>query len=254
MSLPQTPEVYQPAKLWQPHTLSGELTEAAAQFLQNSGTDPVHHDLEDRLANDLAHEAEKYISAKTADNSVCAADIYRAATAIRYGKGNCIAYAEATAAVGKQLGLNMSIVWQNTAPHKHAFNVWHNEGTLWIIDGDEKYRSPVSRSTEPEDGGEVFSSFSSAYEAFASTNGRLIVNKEDGARDEWRSLPPVLSDTTNPYEDFLVILPADEGIQMLAAMGDTIRYQRNQLERWEQIKDQVTPFIPPGLVTVQAVV
>lgn len=259
MSLPQVTEVYQPAPMWEGGIKNDSLEQLAAQL--QDPDEVVVNEAEVQFAAGLAEDAQEQLFAKTSfDDSISgnrSTRVYRAGQVKAYKTPNCIALAEATAALGKLYDQELSITWQHNGDPittGHASTLWQAPATLWDIDGHYNKAEPLLILPNTPDTPET-APFAHAREALSASCGRLAVNTDltSATYAEWIPLPDDLSQADIPYDMFHIILPAEEAIRMLAAMCDARHYQQAHPERWEALREQIEALAPPSLMPIRKV-
>ena len=228
---------YAPAELWQPPKIGEDLSGFVDEYLIDDG----------RRRSYLEHKIAGLLVAEQQDQfNIYSTSIYRAQKATELRKGNCYAEAETIIAIGEQLGIDMYLHW-TTRPRMHASTLWAGKNQVWSLDHNggkvwgeiEDNEIPDKTTSEHQ---------RTARLLLDQTGGRAFINLS-GAKSsdvDFAAIEGELGDNKSPFESFAILLPGEEGVRFLAAMGDRQRYQQTQQDLWQAVGSQVLRFIPQG--------
>lgn len=234
---------YQPRVPWVPLTQEGQFPSTSLHELVETYTrgDPDTQ-LEEQIVHELAVTSHIFIPRNYPGSA-----IYRAADAVLSGVGDCRAHTDATVAAGESLDLEMGISWSGA----HATALWLGKAATWIIDGYHKKGGLLLKSHPRGQ-----QARDAVREAFAENEGVYVLTDlwDEETKDDHKVMQTVralapLSEQTNPFYNIdgmaFLILPAEQGLSCLGALGDLRALKDGWLEHnYAGKEDQIRTFLP----------
>lgn len=238
---PEGEQFYYPSEPWSVIPSEAEsIRRECKDLLDIYQTSTPDFGLELKIAQQLADYSKDYIPKQDPN-----CGFFRAANAQDKQTGNCMAHTEATLAIGEVLGLTMGLDWVDN----HATSLWVGKAAIWDIDGFYSKavefigQSPQSqlaflaiRQLLPQNRG-LYLGVSSIPNDYGLQH---LINLAPAPSQLGSSPAPAWQDINRLH----TILPPQQGLSYLGAMGDLVRYHDSPAPVTEAVLEQVTQYVP----------